>query len=163
MLPQGRDHCKELLREISTPVENSVDETLKRRTCKPGTWGALKPLAQFRSVPAAGHRIAVRRKATHEVGYAERTTAKQMLRRFRSRHRIVPETLGGDAGYGAGAFLRTIEDDFAITPHVPISAERVAAEDADGDARRRMLRRMETLGDRISQKARKKVEPIFGW
>jgi hypothetical protein len=86
-----------------------------------------------------------------------------MLRRFRRRHRIVPETLGSDAGYGAGEFLRTIEDDLAITPHVPISAERVAAEDAGGDARRRMLRRMKTLGYRISQKARKKVEQIFGW
>lgn len=96
-------------------------------------------------------------------GYAERKTAKKMLRRFRRRHRIVPGTLGGDAGYEAGEFLRTIEDDFAITPHVPISAERVVAEDADGDARRRMLRRMKTLGYRISQKARKKVEQIFGW
>lgn len=96
-------------------------------------------------------------------GYAERKTAKKMLRRFRRRHRIVPGTLGGDAGYEAGEFLRTIEDDFAITPHVPISAERVVAEDADGDARRRMRRRMKTLGYRISQKARKKVEQIFGW
>ena len=96
-------------------------------------------------------------------GYAERKTAKKMLRRFRHRHRIVPGTLGGDAGYQAGEFLRTIEDDFAITPHVPISAERMVAEDADGDARRRMLRRMKTLGYRISQKARKKVEQIFGW
>ncbi len=96
-------------------------------------------------------------------GYAERKTAKKMLRRFRRRHRIVPETLGGDAGYEAGKFLRTIEGDFAITPHVPISAERVAAADANGDARRRMLRRMKTLGYRISQKARKKVEQIFGW
>jgi len=96
-------------------------------------------------------------------GYAERKTAKKMLRRFRRRHRIVPGTLGGDAGYQAGEFLRTIEDDFAITPHVPISAERVVAEDADGDARRRMRRRMKTLGYRISQKARKKVEQIFGW
>ncbi len=96
-------------------------------------------------------------------GYAERKTAKKMLRRFRRRHRIVPGTLGGDAGYEAGEFLRTIEDDFAITPHVPISAERVVAEDADGNARRRMLRRMKTLGYRISQKARKKVEQIFGW
>ena len=85
-------------------------------------------------------------------GYAERKTAKKMLRRFRRRHRIVPGTLGGDAGYEAGEFLRTIEDDFAITPHVPISAERVVAEDADGNARRRMLRRMKTLGYRISQK-----------
>ncbi len=96
-------------------------------------------------------------------GYAERKTAKRMLRRFRRRHRIVPETLGGDAGYEAGEFLRAMEEDFSITPHVPITAERVVAEDAGGDARRRMWRRMKTLGYRISQKARKKVEQIFGW
>ncbi len=96
-------------------------------------------------------------------GYAERKTAKQMLRRFRRRHRVHPETLGADAGYAAGEFLRTIEKDFDITPHVPIPAARVVAEDGPGDARRRMLRRMKTLGYRISQKARKKVEQIFGW
>lgn len=96
-------------------------------------------------------------------GYAERKTAKKMLRRFRCRHGLQPQTLGGDAGYEAGEFLRTIEEDFGVTPHVPITAERVVAEDANGDARRRMLRRMKTLGYRISQKARKKVEQIFGW
>ncbi len=96
-------------------------------------------------------------------GYAERKMAKKMLRRFRRRHRLVPETLGGDAGYEAGEFLRTIEEDLDITPQVPITAERVVAPNADGDARRRMLRRMKTLGYQISQKARKKVEQIFGW
>jgi len=96
-------------------------------------------------------------------GYAERKTAKKMLRRFRRRHGLQPKTLGGDAGYEAGEFLRAIEEDFDITPHVPVTAERVVAEDGNGDARRRMLRRMKTLGYRISQKARKKVEQIFGW
>jgi len=96
-------------------------------------------------------------------GYAERKTAKKMLRRFRRRHHLQPKTLGGDAGYEAGEFLRTIEEDFGVTPHVPITAERVVAEDGNGDARRRMWRRMKTLGYRISQKARKKVEQIFGW
>ncbi len=96
-------------------------------------------------------------------GYAERKVAKKMLRRFRRRHGLQPQTLGGDAGYEAGEFLRTVEEEFDITPHVPITAERVVAEDADGDARRRMWRRMKTLGYRISQKARKKVEQIFGW
>ena len=96
-------------------------------------------------------------------GRAERKMARKMLRRFRRRHGVRPKTLGGDAGYEAGEFLRTIEEDFGITPHVPITAERVAAEDASGDARRRMLRRMKRLGYRISQKARKKVEQIFGW
>ena len=96
-------------------------------------------------------------------GYAERRTAKTMLRRFRRRHGLQPKTLGGDAGYEAGEFLRTIEEDFGVTPQVPITAEHVVAEDASGDARRRMMRRMKTLGYRISQKARKKVEQIFGW
>ena len=32
-----------------------------------------------------------------------------------------------------------------------------------GDARRRMLRRMQTLGYQISQRVRKKVEQVFGW
>ena len=95
--------------------------------------------------------------------YAERKTAKKMLRRFRRRHRLQPQTLGDYAGYEARKFLRTIEEDFGITSHVPITAGRVAAEDANGDARRRMVRRMKTLGYQISQRARKKVEPVFGW
>ena len=33
----------------------------------------------------------------------------------------------------------------------------------EGDARRRLLRRMKTLGYPISPRARKKVEQIFGW
>ena len=96
-------------------------------------------------------------------GYAERAVAEQMLRRFRRRHGIKPKTLGADRGYQAGSFLHTIEEQLRIQPHVPLSAERVTAPGPDGDARRRVLRRMKTLGYRISQKARKKVEQIFGW
>lgn len=96
-------------------------------------------------------------------GYAERKTAKKMLRRFRRRHGLQPKTLGGDAGYAAGEFLREIEEEFGVTPHVPLAAERVTALGPDADARRRMVRRMKTLGYRISQKVRKKVEQIFGW
>jgi hypothetical protein len=43
-----------------------------------------------------------------------------------------------------------------------ISADRVTASGPEGEARRRMLRRMKTLGYRISQKARKKAEQVFG-
>ena len=96
-------------------------------------------------------------------GYAERAVAEQMLRRFRRRHGIKPKTLGADRGYQAGSFLHTIEEQLRIQPHVPLSAERVTAPGPDGEARRTMLRRMKTLGYRISQKARKKVEQIFGW
>ena len=96
-------------------------------------------------------------------GHAEREMAERLLRRFQRRHRVKPKTLGGDGGYAAGEFLRTIEEDFRITPHVPISAQRVTSPGPEGGARRRMLKRMKTLGYAISQKARKKVEQIFAW
>jgi transposase len=96
-------------------------------------------------------------------GHAEREMAQKMLRRVERRHGVKPKTLGGDAGYAAGEFLREIEEEFGVTPHVPLAAGRVTALGPDADARRRMLRRMKTLGYRISQKVRKKVEQIFGW
>jgi len=85
------------------------------------------------------------------------------LRRFRQRHRRKPRTLGGDAGYEAGQFLQTLEEDLKIQPHIPISAERVTTPGPEGDARRRMLRRMKTRAYQLSQRARKKVEQVFGW
>jgi len=96
-------------------------------------------------------------------GHAEREMAQAMLRRFRQRHRHLPQTLGADAGYEAGEFLRTMEKDFGVQPHVPISAQRVTPPGPEGDARRRMLRRMKTRAYQFSQKARKKVEQVFGW
>lgn len=96
-------------------------------------------------------------------GHAEREMAQAMLRRFRRRHHRTPQTLGGDAGYEAGEFLQTVEEDLKIKPHVPISAEQVTTPGPPGDARRRMLRRMKTLGYQLSQRARKKGEQIFGW
>ena len=96
-------------------------------------------------------------------GHAEREMAQAMLRRFRQRHRVKPKTLGADAGYEAGKFLQTVEEDLKIRPHVPISAERVTTPGPEGDARRRMLGRMKTHAYQLSQRARKKVEQVFGW
>ena len=96
-------------------------------------------------------------------GHAERDMAETLLQRFRRRHRVRPKTLGADRGYAAGEFLHTIETKLRITPHVPISAERVTSPGPEGDARRRMLKRMKTLGYQISQRARKKIEQFFGW
>ena len=95
-------------------------------------------------------------------GQAERAMAPAMLRRFRERHRRKPRTLGADAGYEAGQFLQTVEEDLKIQPHVPISAERVTTPGPEGDARRRRLRRMKTRAYQLSQRARKKVEQVFG-
>jgi transposase len=96
-------------------------------------------------------------------GHAERQMAVAMLRRFRRRHGRKPQTVGADAGYEAGQFLQTLEEDLKIEPHVPITSERVTTPGAEGDARRRMLERMKTEAYRLSQKTRKKVEQVFGW
>ena len=96
-------------------------------------------------------------------GHAERDTAEKLLRRFRRRHGVKPKTVSADRGFEAGEFLRTLEEDLAITPHVPITAERVTSPGPAGDARRRMLRRMKTQGYALSQRARKKIEQMFGW
>jgi len=96
-------------------------------------------------------------------GHAERKMALTMLRRFRRRHRRQPQTVGGDAGYEAGKFLQTLEEDLKIEPHVPITSERVTTRGPQGDARRRMLERMKTETYQLSQKTRKKVEQVFGW
>jgi transposase len=95
-------------------------------------------------------------------GQAERDTAEKLLRRFRRRHGVKPKTVGGDAGYEAGEFLHKVEKGLRITPHVPITAERVTSLGEGGDARRRMLRRMKTKGYALSQRARKKIEQMFG-
>ena len=96
-------------------------------------------------------------------GHAERKAALRMLRRFRRRHGLQPQTLGADAGYEAGKFLQTVEEDLKIEPHVPITSERVTTRGPEGDARRRMLERKRTEAYRLSQKTRKKVEQIMGW
>jgi plasmid stabilization system protein ParE len=49
------------------------------------------------------------------------------------------------------------------TNDVPLPAERVTCQGPVGDARRRMLRRMKTKGYALSQRARKKIEQMFGW
>lgn len=96
-------------------------------------------------------------------GYAEREMAEKMLRHVERRHGVKPKTLGADKGYEAGEFLRTVEEELGITPHVPLSSARVTSPGPDGDARRRMLPRLKTAAYRLSQKLRKKAEQLFGW
>lgn len=96
-------------------------------------------------------------------GHAERRMAERLLRRFRRRHGRRPQTLGADRGYEAGTFLHQVESALGVTPHVPLSATRVTSPGPAGDARRRALERAKTLGYRLSQRARQKVEQIFGW
>ena len=138
--------------------------------CLPGLWLARKSNGTAALLCHSGHALMENRHglcldiavATAD-GHAERNMAERLLRRFERRHGVKPKTAGGDWGFEAGEFLRTIEENLHITPHVPISADRVTSRGAAGDARRRMLRCMKTKGYALSQRARKKIEQMFGW
>jgi transposase len=95
-------------------------------------------------------------------GHAERRNALRMLRHVKRRHRIVPRTVGMDAGYKAGEFLLEVEDHGA-TPHVPLPDDPIKDASSAGAARRRAKRRMTTVGYRSSQRVRKRCEQIIGW
>jgi len=89
-------------------------------------------------------------------GHAERDTAEKLLRRFRRRHGVKPKTVSADRGFEAGEFLRTLEEDLAITPHVPITAERVTSPGPAGDRTARddrRCRRAERFGEDVSRRA----------
>ena len=96
-------------------------------------------------------------------GRAERRCARRMLAHVRRRHRLLPATLGLDAGFDDGKFLHGLEDEDGIVPHVPVKRGKIKATDAAGRARRRARRRMRTHGYAVSQRLRKRVEEIIGW
>ena len=95
-------------------------------------------------------------------GTAERRAAQAMLQRVQRRHGQHPRTLGADTGYDDGPFLLELEQS-QITPHVPLRDGPIVSTDEPAQARRRMRRRMASVGYAISQKLRKRVEEIFGW
>ncbi len=95
-------------------------------------------------------------------GRAERRAARRMLNRTLSRHRLLPKTLGADAGYRAGAFLLSLEED-GTKPHVPMGEPCIRGKSENAEARHRAVRRMRTKGYAVSQRIRKRVEEIIGW
>lgn len=95
-------------------------------------------------------------------GHAERRNALRMLRHVERRHGLVPRTTGMDAGYKAGEFLCAIEE-HGSTPHVPIPDDPIKGDTPEANARRRARRCMKTVGYRLSQRVRKRVEQIIGW
>jgi transposase len=106
---------------------------------------------------------------TSARGDAEREAAVDMIDDLRKRHRVIPATCGADKGYDAGPFMIELERR-GITPHVAMREGRVGGKyirtrrDQDAiAARQRMQRRARTLGYRLSQKTRKRVEEAFGW
>jgi transposase len=106
---------------------------------------------------------------TEANGTAEKDAAIEMLDRYRRKQGRGPKTVGADAGYDSGLFLMALEER-GIEPHVAMTSTQPAdIQTARGDrkekiqARRRMKERQDSIGYRISQRVRKKVEECFGW
>lgn len=95
-------------------------------------------------------------------GWAERRSAKAMLKHVKRRHGLKPRTVGLDTGYDDGVFLDELEAD-GVIPHVPLKRARIVATDTAGQARRRAKRRQSTKGYHLSQRIRKRIEEIIGW
>jgi transposase len=115
------------------------------------------------------HGLIVGITVTEANGTAERTAALEMLDQVARTHGWRPTTLGADKGYDSGAFCRALEAR-GIEPHVAMMT--VAPRDPrrartyqrpDVEARRRMWTRLASIGYRLSQKCRKKVEEGYGW
>ena len=86
-------------------------------------------------------------------GRAEREEAKRMLRR-QAMKRVRPKTLGADKGYHAKEFFEDLRAR-GVAPHIA----QVQGRDTPGmDGRT-----TNSVGYKLSQKLRKKVEEIFGW
>lgn len=97
-------------------------------------------------------------------GYAEREEALRMVRRTRARQQVKVSTLGADAGYDAGPFLHTLEQEEQVVPNVPTRKGEIVGTDEAAEARRRARQRQQNCeGYRVSQRIRKRVEEIFGW
>lgn len=86
-------------------------------------------------------------------GFAERDEALAMARRLRRRG-FDPKTLAGDKGFDKGSFPDDVVD-LGIKPHIAVNAHASKTSAARRYARGR--------GYQTSQRARKKVEEIFGW
>jgi transposase len=106
---------------------------------------------------------------TEASGTAEPEAALSMLDNVRQRYRLKPKTCGADKGYDGGPFLRALQRR-NVTPHVPTKAGKIGGEhakqrkdQADIRARQRMRRREKTLGYRLSQRCRKRIEEGYGW
>jgi transposase len=88
------------------------------------------------------------------TGTAEWDGALEMLGR-QVRHGHKPRTLGADAGYDVQRFVSAVRE-LGITPHVAQTRDTRRRSRVDGRATRH-------VGYTLSQRARKKVEEIFGW
>jgi len=87
-------------------------------------------------------------------GYAEREAAVAMIDDYMSNHPKRPKTLGADKGYHTQDFVDDIRER-KVKPHVAVREDRKTP-GLDG-------RTTQSVGYKISQRKRKRVEEIFGW
>jgi transposase len=87
-------------------------------------------------------------------GTAERDEALVMVRRQKAAG-LPPTTLGADKGYDAHSFVQALREE-SITAHVAQNITSRRGSNVDGRTTRHP-------GYALSQRARKKVEEIFGW
>ena len=87
-------------------------------------------------------------------GFAERRSALTMLGRIKER-RAGPVTVGADKGYDVASFVAACRE-LGVTPHVAQTSDTRRRSALDGRTARHP-------GYAISQRARKRIEEIFGW
>ena len=101
---------------------------------------------------------------------SEPRAALSLIDRIKKRFKLKPRTLGADKGYDQGPLLRGLERR-KIRPHVAVKDGKIGGQTpsyrrqnkANIAARQRMRRRMKTVGYKISQRCRKKIEEWIGW
>ena len=93
--------------------------------------------------------------ATQADGYAERDAGVVMLRRQRRRAPGRRRTVGADKGYDVREFVDRIRA-LAITPHIAQNLKRPGGSAIDSRTTRHS-------GYAMSQHARPRIEPAFGW
>lgn len=101
------------------------------------------------------HGLIVDARATHADGYAERDAAVRMLRAQRRRAPWRRRTLGADKGYDTIGFVEDVRA-LGTTPHVTQNVTRRGGSAIDARTTRHP-------GYAISQHARPRIEPAFGW
>jgi len=99
------------------------------------------------------HGLCVDISVSEATGTAERDEALKMLDRQRPKGRL-PRTLGGDKGFDAFSFVEGLRSR-GVTPHVAQNTTNRRSNIDDRTTRH--------PGYQMSQKARKKIEEIWGW
>ncbi len=100
------------------------------------------------------HGLCVDVSVARATGYAEREEALRMVRRQRTNG-ITVKTLGADKAYDTADFVAALRVD-GITPHVAQQITVHRGSKIDGRTTRH-------AGYALSQRARKRVEEVFGW